>query len=361
MRRRAATSPAPPVFDHNDARVKKGEDVMAKLFAAIRFTAGALALAFIIAVVAPPAPASAQGGPTAATSEQQMLKQLKGGVIRGDVSIPDKKAANLEHPAGRNWQTFHTVWLKVIGGVAILGMLVLLILFYLWRGTMKIEGGRSGRTIVRFNGFERFVHWLTATTFIILGITGLNITFGRALLLPWWGADAFSAWSQWAKYIHNYLSFAFTIGVVLMFLMWIGQNFPTAADVAWFKAGGGMGKGHTHAPAHKFNGGQKVLYWLIVLGGAAMIITGYLLMFPFYYGMGIGDMELAEIFHGIIAMLFIALILGHIYLGTLGMEGAFEGMSQGTVDLNWAKEHHDLWVEEEEARGAGGARTQPAE
>ena len=334
---------------------------MAKLLAAIRFVAGALALAFMVVIMTPPAPASAQGGPTtAATSEQQLLQQLKGGVIRGDVSIPDKKSANLIHPAGRNWQVFHTYWLKVIGGVAILGMLVLLILFYMWRGTMKIEGGRSGRTMVRFNAFERFVHWLTASTFIVLGITGLNITFGRVLILPWMGADAFSAWSEWAKYAHNYLSFAFTIGVVLMFLMWIGQNFPTAADVQWFKMGGGMGKGGGHAPAWKFNGGQKLLYWFIVLGGAAMIVTGYMLIFPFSWGMGVGDMELAQVFHGIVGVLFVALIIAHIYLGTLGMEGAFEAMAEGTVDVNWAKEHHPLWYEEEEG-GARGARTQPAE
>jgi len=334
---------------------------MAKLFAAVRLVAGALALAFIVATVTPSVPAFAQSGPTAATSEQQLLQQLKGGVIRGDVSIPDKKAANLIHPAGRIWQTFHTYWLKVIGGVAILGMLVLLILFYMWRGTMKIEGGRSGRTIVRFNAFERFVHWLTASTFIVLGITGLNITFGRALILPWMGPDAFSAWSEWAKYAHNFLSFAFTIGVVLMFLMWIGQNFPTKADIQWFKMGGGMGKGGGHAPAWKFNGGQKLLYWFIVLGGAAMIVTGYMLIFPFSWGMGVGDMEIAQVFHGIIGVLFIALILAHMYLGTLGMEGAFESMSQGTVDVNWAKEHHPLWYEEEQGQGAGSAHTQPAE
>ena len=335
---------------------------MAKLPAQVRFIVGALALAFLVAAALPLAPTFAQNGPTAATSEQQLLKQLKGGVISGTVSIPDQKAANLEHPAGRNWQLFHTVWLKVIGGVAILGMLLLLLLFYLWRGTIRIAGGRSGRTIVRFSAFERFVHWLTASTFVILGLTGLNISFGRALLLPWMGPDAFSTWSQWAKYFHNYLSFAFTIGVVLMFLMWIGQNFPTAADLKWLKLGGGLGKGGGHAPAYKFNAGQKLLYWFFVLGGAAMIISGYVLMFPFYGGLNIANMELAEISHGVVAMLFIALILAHVYLGTLGMEGAFESMSGGTVDLNWAKEHHNLWVEEEIQRSsARGARAQPAE
>jgi formate dehydrogenase subunit gamma len=334
---------------------------MAKLLAKIRFIAGALALALLVAT-AMPAPVSAETGPTAATSEQQLMQQLKGGVISGQVSIPDKRAANLIHPAGRDWQTFRTVTLKWIGGIAILGMIALLIIFYLWRGTMKIEGGRSGRTLVRFSGFERFVHWLTASTFVVLGITGLNITFGRVLILPWMGPDAFSAWSEWAKYAHNFLSFAFTIGVVLMFLMWVGQNFPTAADFQWFKMGGGMGKGGGHAPAWKFNAGQKLLYWFIVFGGAAMIITGYILIFPFSLGLGVGDMQLAQVFHGIVGVLFVALIIAHIYLGTLGMEGAFEAMTDGTVDLNWAKEHHNLWVEEEmQAGSVKGPAMRPAE
>jgi len=337
---------------------------MAKLAAQIRFIAGALALALMLAIAAP---AGAQVNPNAAAvQEQQLLKEL--GKIQGLGTIPDKKSYVLEHPAGRDWRQFHTVWLKVIGGVAIIGMLVVLALFYMWRGKMRIEGGRSGRKLIRFTGVERFVHWLTASTFVILGITGLNITFGRALILPWMGPEAFSAWSEYAKYVHNYLSFAFTIGVVLMFLMWIGQNFPTAADIQWLKAGGGMfSKGHgPHPPAYKFNAGQKVLYWLIIVGGAAMIISGFMLLFPFYYGLNVGNMELAEIFHGVVGVMFVALIIAHIYLGTLGMEGAFEAMSEGTVDVNWAKEHHSFWYKQEmerEARGKGGAviRPTPAE
>lgn len=335
--------------------------VSSQLLGQIRFVAAALALAMMVAYVTPQ-PASAQSGPTAATSEQQLLNNLKGGVISGQVSIPDKKSANLVHPAGRDWQSFHTVTLKWIGGIAILGMSALLIIFYMWRGSMKIEGGRSGRKIVRFNGFERFTHWLTASTFVVLGISGLNITFGRALILPWLGPEAFSAWSEWAKIAHNYLSFAFTIGVVLMFLMWIGQNFPTAADIKWLKMGGGMfSKSGEHAPAWKFNAGQKMLYWFVVIGGGAMIVSGFLLMFPFYGDLTVSGMELTQIVHGVVGVVFIALIIAHIYIGTLGMEGAFEAMSDGTVDMNWAKEHHPLWVEEEMQRGASAGRTQPAE
>jgi len=338
--------------------------IFAKLGMQIRFVAGALALGCVLALTAPgSAQQPSSVNPTAsAVKEQQLLNALQGGgAISGRVTIPDQKSANLIHPAGRDWREFHTVTLRWIGGIAILGMLAVLVVFYLWRGKIPIEHGRSGRTIVRFNGFERFVHWLTATTFIILGITGLNITFGRAIILPWMGAEAFSAWSEWAKYAHNYLSFAFTIGVVLMFLMWIGRNFPTAADLEWLKRGGGMfsKKGGDHPPAWKFNAGQKLLYWLVSLGGAAMIVSGYVLMFPFYGSLNIGSMETAEVFHGIVGVLFVAMIIGHIYIGTVGMEGAFEAMGEGTVDVNWAKEHHSLWVEQEESR-AGAVETRQA-
>ena len=110
-----------------------------------------------------------------------MLQQLK--TIEGRGTIPDVKSYMIEHPVGRDWQHFHSVTLRWIGGIAILGMLALLVIFYLWRGMVMLKSGRSGRTIVRFNAFERFVHWMTATCFIILAITGLNITFGRPLFV----------------------------------------------------------------------------------------------------------------------------------------------------------------------------------
>jgi len=212
---------------------------------------------------------------------------------------------------------------------------------------------------VRFTAFERFVHWVTATCFIILAITGLNITFGKTLLLPLIGPEAFTVWSQWGKYAHNYLSFPFTIGVVLIFLIWLAGNIPNRTDVEWIKRGGGI-VGNDHPPAYRFNAGQKMIYWIVVIGGTAVAVTGYLLMFPFY-ATGIQGMQLAQTVHAIIAVLFVAAMLAHIYIGTIGMEGAFEAMGEGTVDVNWAKEHHSLWLEDEMGRSAKGARTQPAE
>jgi formate dehydrogenase subunit gamma len=144
--------------------------------------------------------------------------------------------------------------------------------------------------------------------------------------------ESFTAFSEWAKYAHNYLSFPFTLGVVLIFLMWLGGNLPTRVDIEWLKRGGGM-IGRDHPPAYRFNAGQKLVYWIVVLGGGAAAVSGYVLIFPFY-GTTIETMQQAQMVHNI---------------GTIGMEGAFEAMGSGSVDLNWAKEHHSLWLEEEDA------------
>ena len=329
---------------------------MASFARFIRPTVGALAFLLVIFMVGP---CSAQQiNPTASSvREQQLLQEFDR--IQGRVSIPDQRSSVLVQPAGREWREFRNVTLRGIGGIAILGMLAVLIIFYLSRGMVRLESGRSGRTIVRFNSFERFVHWMTATCFVVLAISGLNITFGRSLLLPLIGHETFSEWSQWAKYAHNYLSFPFTIGVVLIFLMWIAGNIPNKVDVNWFKRGGGI-VGHDHPPAYRFNAGQKAIYWIVVIGGGLVAATGYELMFPFYLS-GIEGMQLAQIVHSTVAMLFMAAMLAHIYIGTIGMEGAFEAMGSGSVDVNWAMEHHSLWLEEQNARtGANDARPQPA-
>ncbi|MFK4726026.1 formate dehydrogenase subunit gamma [Bradyrhizobium niftali] len=320
----------------------------------IRPAIGAWAL--LLLIMTAPAPSLAQQiNPTASSvNERQLLQEMDR--IQGRVSIPDQRSSVLMQPAGREWREFRNVALRWIGGVAMLGMLAVLVIFYLARGMVRLESGRSGRTIVRFNTYERVVHWMTATCFVILAISGLNITFGRPLLLPLIGFDAFSEWSQWAKFAHNYLSFPFTIGVVLIFLMWIGGNIPNKLDLEWIKRGGGL-IGHDHPPARRFNAGQKGIYWIVVIGGGLVAATGYQLMFPFYVS-GIEGMQIAQIVHSVVAVLFIAAMLAHIYIGTIGMEGAFEAMGSGEVDVNWAREHHSLWLDQELAR-SGPNDSQP--
>jgi formate dehydrogenase subunit gamma len=330
---------------------------MTALVAKLRNVVGALALLGLIAVSysAIAQQPNSVDPTTSAVNEEQLLKQFK--TIQGRGSIPDTKSYTLEQPAGRDWRHFHEVTLRWVGAVAILGILALLVIFYILRGMIRIESGRSGRTIVRFNAAERFVHWMTATCFVVLAVSGANITFGRPLLLPLMSPEAFTAWSEWAKYAHNYLSFPFTLGVILIFLMWIAGNIPNRIDLQWLRRGGGM-VGHDHPPAYRFNGGQKLIYWIVVLGGGAMAVSGYVLIFPFY-GTSIETMQDAEMIHGVIAMLFIAAMLGHIYIGTIGMEGAFEAMGRGTVDINWANEHHNLWLQQEAARTGSNTAQQP--
>jgi formate dehydrogenase subunit gamma len=335
---------------------------MTALLAPVRYLITALALLALLAVAAPvSAQQPSSVNPTASSvKEQQLLKELN--KIQGRGTLPDSRSYVLEQPAGRDWRYFHEVTLRWIAAISILGMLAVLVLFFLVRGRVRIESGRSGQTLVRFNAFERFVHWMTATCFIILALTGLNITFGRGLLMPYVGPDTFATWSQYAKYVHNYLSFPFTIGVVLMFLIWIAWNFPAGGDLTWLKQGGGI-VGNNHPPAKRFNPGQKLIYWVVVLGGGAAAVTGYLLMFPFY-ATDIAGMQLAQIVHGIVAVLFVAIMLAHIYIGTIGMEGAFEAMGRGDVDVNWAQQHHNLWLEREREKGnvdSQGGHMAPAE
>lgn len=318
---------------------------MTRFLARLGLSVGAVALVFMLAIASPArAQQPSTVNPTAdAVNEQQLFKQQQR--IQGLISIPDTKESVLIQPAGREWRFFHEVVLRWIGAIAVIGMIALLAVFYLLRGTIRIAAGRSGRKLLRFDVFERAVHWMTAVSFIILGLSGLNITYGKVLLLPLIGATAFSDISVVLKYAHNYLSFPFTIGLVCIFFLWVRDNIPDRLDIQWLKQGGGI-IGDKHPPARRFNAGQKGVFWLVILAGVIMAISGYVLMFPFY-GTGIANMQSAQIFHAVVAVLFIAAMLAHIYIGTLGMEGAFDAMGSGEVDVNWAKEHHKLWVEEE--------------
>ena len=187
-------------------------------------------------------------------------------------------------------------------------------------------------------------------------MTGLNITFGKIVLLPLIGPDAFSSVSQAAKYVHNFISFPFVLGLVLIVVIFIKDNIPDKVDIEWFKQGGGFIKSK-HAPAGRFNAGEKLVFWVALGAGVAVAVSGYVLLFPFYVTDILG-MQIAQVVHGVIAVLFVALILGHIYIGTLGMEGAFEAMGTGEVDLNWAKEHHDLWLAQQLAKGQSAKPSQ---
>ena len=264
--------------------------------------------------------------------------------VDGRITIPDEKAAVLEQPQGRDYRAFRESALPWIGGIAILGMLLALAIFYFRRGRiMLLPDEESGREILRFNALERFTHWMTATCFIILAITGLNYIFGKRLLMPLIGPDAFATWSQWAKYAHNFVPAPFMLGVLVMLLVWLRDNLPDRHDMAWLRAGGGF-FGGAHPTAARFNAGQKLIFWSVVVGGVVLSVTGLMMLFPFSV-VDVNGMQLAQYVHATVGAILIAIMIGHIYIGSLGMEGAYNAMSSGEVDLNWARRHHRAWVE----------------
>src|SRR5581483_11942366 len=255
---------------------------MKKLPIRTRLILGAVATVGFIAITAP-ACAQHQGSivnPEAnVVSEQTLLRQAPR--IEGQIDQPNERERVLIQPAGRLWDHFHEVTLHRFGAIVIVGMLAVLAGGYFVIGRLRITAGRSGRTLLRFTAFERFAHWLTAVSFVILAISGLNITFGKLLLLPLVGNEAFSAFSQAAKYAHNYVSFSFVVGLTLIAVIFVKDNIPDRIDIEWLKRGGGFIRSR-HAPARRFNAGEKLVFWGALAAGIALSVSGYLLLFPFY-------------------------------------------------------------------------------
>lgn len=308
------------------------------------------------------------GGALGNVSDADMWRAIRKGVT-GSVSIPDAKAGQLVQAHGDNWRAFKNGPLATWGAWGMLAVVVILALFFLLRGRIKIEHGfdPQGRTIERFNSLERATHWLTASSFIVLALTGLNLSYGRYVLKPVIGDSAFGAITYYGKLGHNYIAFAFILGIVLMFLLWVKDNIPNRHDVKWLALGGGMFTKGVHPPAKRFNAGQKFIFWAVVLGGASLSISGIALMWPFeitpwagtfaflnVFGLSLptelsplAETQLSVLWHSAVALVMIIIIIGHIYIGSIGMQGAFDAVGSGQVDLNWAKEHHQLWVDEE--------------
>ncbi|MCA1241002.1 formate dehydrogenase subunit gamma [Stappia stellulata] len=327
------------------------------------------------------------GNTLGGTSDTDFWRAVRQGEA-GNVSIPDQKSATLVQSEGELWRSLRNGPIALYASWALLAIIVVLCLFFAIRGRIKIEHGRSDKTITRFAGVERFGHWLLASSFIILALTGLNVMYGRYVLMPVIGAEAFAWLTMIGKYLHNYLAFAFMAGLAMIFVMWVRHNLPDRTDIKWILQAGGLFSKHLHPPAKKFNAGQKMIFWLTILGGLSVSVSGWSLLFPYtthFFGgtfevvnsifgtslptalSVLQEQQLATLWHSIMSVFLVCVIIAHIYIGSIGMEGAFDAMGSGEVDLNWAKEHHSLWVEEVLARqGEAGKSTtaptpQPAE
>lgn len=321
-------------------------------------------------------PSSSQTGTAAAIDpalptslERTRAADLWRGIQNGEtgiVSIPDKKAARLIQTGGVEWLFWRNERITLLGMASIGAMVGLLALFFLIKGRIRTDAGPSGEKILRFKGYERFGHWMTAIAFLVLAVTGLNTLYGSSLLLPLLGPDIFSTLSRGGKWVHNFGGFVFMAGLLWIFVTWVRHNIWDRYDFNWILKGGGLILKGVHPPAGKFNFGQKTVFWMVILVGLGLSFTGLTLLMPFWFTT-LEQMQLLQLIHAGLGVTLFALMLAHIYIGSLGMEDAFDAMGSGWVDLNWAKEHHSAWVEDEIAKGsksiqpADRAFGQPAE
>ena len=254
-------------------------------------------------------------------------------------SVPGRETNRLIQGAGREWRLFRNGPLTQYGGWLLVAVLAVLLLFYLVKGTIRLHGRPTGRLIERFNAVERVAHWTVAISFVLLAISGIVILWGKYLILPWLGYTGFSWLTVVSKNLHNFIGPLFIFSIVVMFLIYVKDNLISGRDFKWFTT---LGK----EPSGRFNGGEKAWFWVgVVILGTIMSVTGLILDFP-NWNQGREAMQQANVVHIIAGLLFIAGSFFHIYMGTIGMEGAYRGMRDGYVDEEWAREHHALWYEE---------------
>lgn len=251
---------------------------------------------------------------------------------------------------GEIWRQLRNGPITIYGGWLIVAVIAALGVFFAWKGKIRLHERPTGRLIERFNAWERIVHWATAISFLILAVSGIVMLFGKHILLPVMGYTLFSWLSILSKNLHNFVGPLFVLCTVLMVFTFLRDNLPRAHDWLWVRKAGGLFTGQ-HVPSGRFNAGEKSWFWLgVTVLGITVSVTGLILDFPQLVGGARGSMQWANIIHGAAAIIFIGLSFGHIYLGTIGMEGAYESMRNGYVDEVWAKEHHEYWYREASAR-----------
>ncbi len=278
-------------------------------------------------------------------SASDIWREIKEGKL-GKTTSPDKSRGYLIRSKGEDWRTIRNQYVFVYGSLSLGVMLGALVLFYLLRGPITLDGEPTGRKVLRFKTIERVNHWTMAASFIVLGLTGLNILYGRAVLVPVIGHDAFSAIASAGKFAHNNIAWLFMVSLVFTAIFWTKDNLWDRYDFNWILKGGGLFSKGSHPPSARFNFGEKTMFWLVILGGIAVSYTGLTLLFPNALG-ALPTMQLMQLVHAITALVMVIAIMGHIYIGTIGIQGALDSMTTGYVDETWAKEHHSAWAEKQ--------------
>ncbi len=280
-----------------------------------------------------------------------------GNLIQPFVQYPGSRLTN----AGEAWRQVRNNWLIPYGGSLLLIAFGAVALFYWRKGTIELHGQETGRKIERFTPFERSAHWANAIAFVALAISGIVMAFGKFFIQPVIGNALFGWLSYALKNIHNFAGPLFAVSLVIVIVTFVRDNLPSKDDITWLLKGGGLFSG-TEVPSHRFNAGEKVLFWGGVFFLGLIVVASGLVLDKLIPGLIYerSTMQISHMIHAAATCLMMAMFVGHIYMGTIGMRGAYSAMRDGYVDETWAKEHHELWYNDIQAGKIPAQRSQPA-
>jgi formate dehydrogenase subunit gamma len=327
--------------------------------------------AFALAAFAQQGPGPMPDDPVKAQQQRQLVqpgnnsdvwKQVRSGNPEyTTTTVRGRETDVLVQSAGDTWRRIRNGPVTFYGGWAMVLVLLIIAALYFVKGPVKLHEPRTGRMILRFTDWERVVHWTAAISFCILGISGLTMLFGKYVLLPVIGYTLFGWLSYLFKNLHNFVAPLFIVSVAIMVVMWAKDNLWKSYDWAWFKTMWGFFMRGDHVPSGRFNAMEKAWFWGgVVVCSIIMAWSGLVLLFP-NFDQTRSVMQEAWVWHAVTALAYTAVGLGHIYMGTIGVEGAYQNMREGVTDETWAKEHHSIWYEEvKSGRGAPAGGPVPA-
>jgi len=280
-----------------------------------------------------------------------------GNLIQPFVQYPGSRLTN----AGEAWRQVRNNWLIPYGGALLLIVALAIAIFYFSKGSIKTHGADTGRKIQRFTPFERAAHWSNATAFVILAVSGLVMAFGKFFLLPVMGLTLFGWLTYALKNLHNFAGPLFAVSLIIVFVTFLRDNWPQKGDLNWLLKGGGLISGAEPA-SNRFNAGEKVIFWGGVFFLGVVVVSSGFVLDKLVPGLVYerATMQIAHMVHAVATVLMMCLFLGHIYIGTLGMQGAYKAMRTGYVDETWAKEHHEYWYDDVKAGKIPRQRSEPA-
>ena len=279
-----------------------------------------------------------------------------GNLIQSFVQYPGSRLTN----AGEAWRQVRNNWLIPYGGALLLITLLALGIFYFSKGSIKTHGVDTGRKIERFTPFERAAHWANAIAFGILAVSGMVIAYGKFFVQPVIGGTLFGWLTYVLKNLHNFAGPVFAVSLAVVFFTFLRDNWPQKGDINWLLKGGGLFGGSEPA-SNRFNAGEKIVFWGGVLSLGLIVVSSGFVLDKLLPGLVYerATMQIAHMVHAVATVLMMAMFSAHIYLGTIGMQGAYKAMRTGYVDETWAKEHHEWWYDDVKAGKIPAQRSEP--